>query len=318
MNRVEVFNIMLVCFVFSFFFSSFFYKKKIKVGRKEQSTHGGVVILVTVLLGILISPLRDTYYVWKLFLLFFLMFLLGFIDDYKHLSPYPKSIAEIFVILLALFMGFKTEIIYFPGYLNYLVSLVWILILSNEFNFLDIMDGLSLGSVIVISLTFTIIGLINFQPFNLLFAAIVLASCLGFFPYNYRKASAYLGDSGSLSLGLLMAILAISFSYTREDRPMVLLTPVIIFGLPIFDFLYLTIRRAWKRKSILRKSPDHLVILMHINGASRKRIIYKFWLISAGFASTALLLQFGSSFLGIAALIISIFLFFEIALRCYK
>ena len=318
MNRIEILNVMLICFVFSFFFSKLFYRKNIKIGNKEQSTYGGVVVLVTVILGIAISPLRGSLYVWKLFLPFFLMFLLGFIDDYRHLSPYPKLIFEIIIVAIALFLGFKTEIVYLPKHINYLISLIWILVLSNEFNFLDIMDGLSLSSIIAISLAFTIIGFINFQPFNLLFAAIILATCLGFLPFNYRKASAYLGDSGSLSLGLLMAILAISFSYTGEDRPMVLLTPLVLFGLPIFDFSYLTIRRILQKKSILRKSPDHIAMLIHAKVGSKRRVVYRFWLISLGFISTALLLQFGSSILGIVALIASLALCVEIALKCYK
>jgi UDP-GlcNAc:undecaprenyl-phosphate/decaprenyl-phosphate GlcNAc-1-phosphate transferase len=318
MNKVELFNIALICFAFSFFFSNLFYRKKIKIGNKEKSAYGGLVISATVFLGILISPLRGSVYAWGILVPFFLMFILGLIDDYKHLPPYPKLIFEMVIATIALVMGFKTEIIYLPGYINYFISFIWILLLSNEFNFLDIMDGLSLSNIITIALAFTVIGLINYQPLNLLFAAVILAASLGFLPYNYRKASAYLGDSGSLSLGLLMALLAISFNYATEERPLLLLTPFILFGLPLFDFSYLTIRRALKGKSILRKSPDHIAMLIHAKNSSSKRVVYRFWLISLGFASSAILLQFGSGVMGIVALIASLFLCVEIAFKCYK
>ncbi|MDD5613869.1 MAG: hypothetical protein PHQ54_02215, partial [Candidatus Omnitrophica bacterium] len=78
------------------------------------------------------------------------------------------------------------------------------------------------------------------------------------------------------------------------------------------------LRRIRQGKSIMKKSPDHLAIVMKTSGISVKRITNRFWLISVGFSLTALLLQFGSNLLGFLALIVSVFLFLETALKCYK
>jgi len=317
-DRIEIIKIALICFVFSFFLAKFLYKKGFKIGSKEESTSGGLVVFLTVLAGILVSAYRADIYAWKMFILFTSMFLLGLWDDYKNLSPFTKLFFQVLIVALALFFGFKTEIIYIPVYLNYLIAAVWMLVITNAFNFLDIMDGLCLGSFLLVSLTFSVIGFIKFQPLNTLFSIAIFSSCLGFLPFNYKKAHAYLGDSGSLSLGFFLSILAISFSYAGENKPLALFTPVIILGLPVFDFMYVTVRRLLQRKSIFKKSPDHLAILMEKNGISKKRITYKFWLIAFGFSSAALILQFGSYIYGVLALILAIILFFEIAFKYYR
>ncbi|MDP8234668.1 MAG: MraY family glycosyltransferase [Candidatus Saelkia tenebricola] len=318
MNRIEIIKVALICFVFSFFLSKYFYKKNLKIGSKEESTFGGLVIFLTVLIGILVSVYRFDVYIWKIFILFSFMFLLGLWDDYKELSPFRKLFFQVIIVILALFFGFRTEIIYIPVYLNYLITAIWMLVIINAFNFLDIMDGLCLGNLLFVSLTFSIIGFIKFYPFNVFYSIVIFSSCLGFLPFNYKKAHAYLGDSGSLSLGFLLSIIAISFSYARETNPIALLTPVIILGLPMFDFAYVTIRRLLQGKSIFQKSPDHLAILMERNGISQTRITYKFCFISFGFAAAALVLQFGSCVSGIFTLILVISLFFAMVLKYYR
>lgn len=318
MTHQGIFKIALFVFILSYTFSYSFYKRKLIIGNKEKSTYGGLVIYLSICLGLLISLLRFGSFPWKIYLPYTLIFLLGLWDDYKELSPFLKLMFQFLIILLTFFMGFRTEIIYLPQYLNYIITIIWLLVITNAFNFLDIMDGLCIGSVLFVTLTLSIIGFVRFQPTNLLLSLLIFASCLGFFPYNYKKSVAYLGDSGSLSLGYLIGVLTIAFSYAGEDKPLALFTPVVILGLPIFDFIYVTLRRIIQRKSIFKKSPDHLALLMEKGGEPKEKVVFKFWLISSGFVFSSLLLQFGPFILGILALILAVVLFLKLGFKYYR
>jgi UDP-GlcNAc:undecaprenyl-phosphate GlcNAc-1-phosphate transferase len=318
MGKIAFLKISLITAIFSFLLSILFHRRGFKIGKRERSSFGGLVIFLSILLGILISPFRMDFDVWRLFIPFAFVFLLGLWDDIKELSPFVKLSFETLIVVLTIALGLRTEIIYVPDYINYLITILWLLVIINAFNFLDIMDGLCTGVVLFVALTFSIIGIFKYQPVNLLFALLIFSSCLGFFPFNYRKAKAYLGDSGSLSLGFLLGSLAISFSYAGEDKPIALFTPLVILGLPIFDFLYVTFRRFIKGKSIFRKSEDHLALLMEKKGIPREKIVYRFWAISFGFAFSAIVLQFGSFLVGVLALILAITILFQIAYKYYK
>ncbi len=294
MSRPDIIILGLIGFVISFFLSYLFHKKSIKIGKKEKTTFGGLVIFISIFITLLISPLATEFSVWRLFLPFTLMFILGFIDDYREFSPYLKLIFQILIVVVAIYLGVVTKIVYIHPVLNYVVTFIWLIILTNAFNFLDILDGLCVGVITIISGGFLVTGLLNFQPLNLFLVTVTFFAVLGFLPYNLRSAKAYLGDSGSLSLGLLLGMLSISYSYAREQNPWALFTPVIIMGLPLFDFMYVTIRRVLQGKSIFKKSRDHLAILMEDNGLSPFAAVRKFYFISILFVLSALALQFAS------------------------
>lgn len=318
MKLFEIFKFSLLVFAFSFTLANLFFRKELKIGNKEKSTFGGLVIFISIFLGILLTPYRNQFHLWRMFLPYGLMFVLGFWDDQRELSPYIKLFFQILIFSTAIFLGIRTEIIYLPHFLNVFITICWMLMITNAFNFLDIMDGLCLGIMLIVSLALTIIGAINFQPLNLLFALFIFASLLGFFPFNYKEAFAYLGDSGSLSLGFLISVLTISFRYAGEANPLALLTPLVILGLPIFDFSYVTLRRLLKRRSILRKSSDHLALLMEKKGMARSKVVNKLWLLGFGFSFSALVIQFGSFVFGILALIFALLLSVKMAIRYYR
>jgi len=318
MSRVDILVLGLVSFSLSFLFSRLFYKENIKIGSKEKTAFGGLVIFISIFFTLVISPVRAEFEVWRLFLPFALMFILGFVDDYREFSPYLKLLSQALIVILAIYLGIVTKIIYIHPTLNYIITFLWLMIILNAFNFLDILDGLATGIILIIAGGFSFIGLLNFQPFNLLFAFIIFFSVLGFLPFNYRSAKAYLGDSGSLSLGMLLGMLSISFSYAREQNPWALFTPVVIMGLPFFDFIYVTARRIFQGKSIFKKSPDHLAILMQDEGMTSFSIVKKFHFICFLFVLSALALQFSSLLIGaVVVLVYAMFLFFYLGVKYY-
>jgi UDP-GlcNAc:undecaprenyl-phosphate GlcNAc-1-phosphate transferase len=220
------------------------------------------------------------------------MFIIGLIDDWREFSPFLKLFAEGIPTFLAIIFGIHTSIIYFPPFLNLIFSFLWILVVTNAINMLDIKDGLALGIIMICLSFFLILGVIKNDMGNFLLIAVFLGASIGIFIFNFPKAKLYLGDNGSLSLGFFLAVMAINFSYAKETTPFCLLTPVVILGLPLFDFSYVTLRRFVKKKSIFQKSQDHLAILMEKRGFKRNKILVTLWGLCFLFGISALAIQF--------------------------
>ncbi|MCM8798318.1 MAG: undecaprenyl/decaprenyl-phosphate alpha-N-acetylglucosaminyl 1-phosphate transferase [Candidatus Omnitrophica bacterium] len=244
----------------------------LKKENKEIAKVGGIVLLLSILIF------------WRffnpyLFLSLIFIFLLGFIDDLKELKVWQKFLGELIIALIfMLTSGTTTEIIFFPKSINFIITLIWILGITNAFNLLDIQDGLATGVGFLVSLAF--LYLAHFTK-NLLAEQISLllsSSLLGILIFNFPPAKIYLGDSGSLSLGYLFSILAISLSYAQASHEMAIFSPVFILGFPIFDTIFVSLRRLSKGKSIFKKSDDHFILCLIKSGKKDKALFICYFL----------------------------------------
>ncbi|MCX7982786.1 MAG: undecaprenyl/decaprenyl-phosphate alpha-N-acetylglucosaminyl 1-phosphate transferase [Syntrophales bacterium] len=173
------------------------------------------------------------------------------IDDWKGLTAKFKLMVQLVMCLVLMASG--TVLDFFPIHtwwgqiLNHLMTAVWIIGIINAMNFLDGMDGLATGLGIIISGYLCIIAFQTAQP-NLGWIAIaMLGSCLGFLPYNFRKkkpALIFLGDMGSIFLGYVLAALAVVGDWSERDPVVSFAAPVLIFGVLIYDMIFITIERV--------------------------------------------------------------------------
>lgn len=313
-----IFKILASSCIFSLLLSYLFYRLKFKIGRKEKPCWGGVVIYFVTLFVLLFMGLGKDVEFWYLLLPYGLILLIGIFDDIKELSPALKLLGEFIPVVIALIFGIKINIIYFPPFLNIIFTILWLLVISNAINMLDIKDGLALGIILISLSIFFILGILKSDFTNIFITAAILGAGIGFFPFNFPKACAYLGDNGSLSLGLLMGLIAINFSYAKETNPLALVTPIVILGLPLLDFSYVTLRRFLKGKSIFQKSPDHLAILMEKAGYGKIKILISLWILSLLFGLAALVIQFGPFKYGLISLLTAIMLFLIIGYKFLK
>jgi UDP-GlcNAc:undecaprenyl-phosphate GlcNAc-1-phosphate transferase len=191
----------------------------------------------------------------------FLIFLLGLVDDIYHVSPQTKLVGQIVIASALVFFGFKIN--WFISYtLNTFVSVFWIVGITNAFNLLDNMDGLSVG-IAFISLLFlaliTISGL-GEGPLDsqLLIIAVFMGALLGFLFYNFQPASIFMGDCGSLFVGFMLAGITTHQRIFHSSHFLpIILVPVLILFIPILDTGFVSVMRTLFGRSIARGGKDH-------------------------------------------------------------
>lgn len=175
----------------------------------------------------------------------------GLIDDWRSVRASYKLAVQVIVVLMLIRFGIVLEL--FPlrttwGYLlNVVLSILWIVGLTNAMNFIDGMDGLAAGISAVISLFLAIAAYQTNQPFMGWIALAMLGSCLGFLPFNFglkRRALIFLGDSGSTFLGFVLAALAIKSEWADNNPIVSFATPILIFWILIYDMAYISIERV--------------------------------------------------------------------------
>lgn len=235
--------------------------------------------------------------------------LLGLVDDIKDLRPLLKISGELFGLIVLILFGFSTKIAFIPGWLNILVTVIWVLFITNAFNLLDIMDGLTSGLVIIISSSLLAIAFINRDMFSCVILAGLIGANMGFLRYNYPPAKVYMGDTGSLFSGFILAVIAINISYAPMDRKAALLTPILAMSLPIYDTLFLIIMRIKKKKPIFNKTRDHFALRLVTMGYSIRKSIWVMYVFSMFLAVSAMIVGISGNLTGITV-IIAVFLVF--------
>ncbi len=235
--------------------------------------------------------------------------LLGFIDDIKDLKPIIKILLESAAIVFLILSGFVTKISFLPVWCNILITFVWLLFIANAFNLLDIVDGLVSGLVIIISLTLLIIALANSDILSSIALTALIGAHLGFLKYNYPPARIYMGDTGSLFSGFLLATIAINISYASLEKPIALITPLLAMSLPLYDTLFLIIMRIRKGRSIFSKSDDHFALRLAVMGHSARKSLWIMYGFSIFLAISSLIVAFGLNLAATIALIAVFFVF---------
>ncbi|MDR2427093.1 MAG: undecaprenyl/decaprenyl-phosphate alpha-N-acetylglucosaminyl 1-phosphate transferase [Endomicrobium sp.] len=204
-----------------------------------------------------------------------MVMLLGFVDDakFKGLGFKSKLIVQFLAAAIVVF-GFDIRINFFPSYLlSCIISIFWIVGITNAFNIIDIMDGLSSGIAIIAAFAFLFISLPTEMIYVNFCAAALAGSVLGFIPYNFSKSKKiFMGDTGSLFIGFVLASLAMGTSYTAMNE-VGLFAPLLILAVPIYETGLVSLFRMHKGKSPFLGSKDHYALRLEKMGLSRKQIL---------------------------------------------
>jgi len=225
------------------------------------------------------------------------------IDDWKGLRARAKLVIQILAVLFLICNGIVLNL--FPegtwwGHgLNVIFTMLWIIGITNAMNFIDGMDGLAAGLGGIISLFLAIVAFQTNQYILGWIALAMLGSCLGFLPYNFRPtrpAVIFLGDTGSIFLGFILASLAIVGEWADNNHIVSFSAPVLIFWVLIFDMTYITVERvlAGKVKNVKQwleyVGKDHLHHRAYeLLGDRRKAVLFIYLLsITLGLSATTL------------------------------
>lgn len=234
------------------------------------------------------------------------MLIWGIIDDVKELSVTSKFLTQIIATSILVFSGIKTQIIFFNPIINLIITFIWVLAITNAFNHLDVMDGLASGTAIIIGLSFFVIAYLNRDLKSIVLSLSLVGAIFGFLIYNLPPAKIYMGNAGSHFLGFVLSTVALIISYATEERKLVLFTPLLILGLPIFDTTFLILMRLKQHKSIFKKSNDHLALRFLSLGYSKIKVLSYMLLLGLFFSLCGLALVKTSIFLEVLIILIAI------------
>lgn len=265
---------------------------------------GGIALAMGSLAGALTwmaqGGMRWTHEWWSLVGAGAVLFLVGLIDDFvRELTPWQKLLGQVAAWALLLRGGITAHIVVLPAWANLLLSLLWTLAIINAFNLLDIADGLAAGIGLITSVTFLILSLLAHQPEFSGWLAGLSGALAGVLLFNFPRARLFLGDSGSLLLGLLLAALALAIQYAPLGREVALFTPIMVLGLPLYDLAFVSIVRATQGRSLFKKSPDHFVFRLIRQGRSSTNAVLTVFALCLAFDVTALVVSQVSNAVGL-------------------
>lgn len=278
---------------------------------------GGIPIFLAVLVSI--SMVCCDQVPWFVLVGCILMFLTGLIDDLYNLPPVVKLIAQLVASALPIFNNhlFGSQL---PIIVSIPITFIWMVGITNSFNLLDNMDGLS-GGIAVISSAF--IGIIFIWNDNILYATMMISitgACLGFLLYNFNPAKIFMGDSGSLFLGYSIAsfLLILQNNLISTSVLSIILIPLCVLAIPIFDTTLVTILRTMAGRSVTVGGKDHSSHRMVYLGLSEKQTVMALYGISMLFGAIGTLLFFAQVQLFTALAIFSVIGLFAFAVYLSK
>jgi UDP-GlcNAc:undecaprenyl-phosphate/decaprenyl-phosphate GlcNAc-1-phosphate transferase len=224
--------------------------------RGTPSLFGGVPIwLASLGASLIVVPFADGI-IWKLLAASTVIFLLGMADDILHLRPRTKLAGQVLVAFLIVDSG-----IVYPlqqnATINFAISMIWIVGITNAFNLLDNMDGLTAGVALIsaIYLAFFYVA-VGARDYNLI-AIVAAGASAGFLLFNSNPARIFMGDCGSLFLGFLLGTLSLLEVTHVSGLPALVLAPVVVLAVPVFDTLFVSVTRRLRGQAVSQGGTDH-------------------------------------------------------------
>jgi UDP-GlcNAc:undecaprenyl-phosphate GlcNAc-1-phosphate transferase len=219
------------------------------------------------------------------------MLILGILDDRHELKPATKFAGQLLIALVVTASGVQIHLFVPSPIFHYAVTILWILTIINAFNFMDNMNGLCAGLGLIGSWYFAVIAAADGEYLVTIIAFLTFGALLGFLPYNFPRARAFLGDAGSHLTGYLLAVLAIlpHFYTIRHPRRWAVLIPVLVLSVPLLDMAQVVIVRWRLGKPFYHGDTNHLSHRLVRLGLSKSTAVIILWLASALLGSMALL-----------------------------
>ncbi len=216
--------------------------------------------------------------------------LLGIFDDRWGLRPILKLLGQVLAAGILIVSGVKVQV--FPiEIINMGVTLLWVVGLTNSLNLLDNMDGLSGGVAAVGAAFFMVMAAVSKQTYVGALAAALLGAALGFLIYNFNPASIFMGDTGSLFLGYMLAAIGIKLRFPDNVTFVTWMVPIMVMGVPIFDTTLVFISRLRRGKNPLTTpGKDHTSHRLVAMGFSTREAVMIHYLLGGAFGMAAILI----------------------------
>lgn len=277
-----------------------------RVNKEPMPTMGGLGIFVAFNFAVFVL-LRTQFPSHELLALFTaecIIVLTGIIDDIRELPPKLKMLGIMIAGSVAYFLGgIRMNLVVIPflgsfhlGWLSFPITLFWIMAITNAVNLIDGLDGLATGVSIIGLSTMGIMAYFFLAVPNTYVAVLIftlVATLIGFLPYNFHPASIFLGDTGALFIGFMISVL--SLKGLKNVTFVTLIIPVIILGVPITDTVYAMLRRVLNRKPISQADKHHLHHRLMQLGLSHRQTVLVIYGLALIFSFVSLLYPISST-----------------------
>ena len=274
---------------------------KRKIHKKPMPRLGGLAIFLSFLVGYMFFAPLTTQMI-SILIGSFIIILLGIVDDINPLRAIYKFIGQLIVACVLVFFGnvYLSELSLFSaninlGILTYPLSIFIIVASINAINLIDGLDGLAAGTSSIYFITIIIISILLGRTDSLGFVLclITLGSTLGFLYYNYNPASIFMGDTGSMFLGYMVAVIALLGFKTATLTSFII--PMLVLFIPIFDTLLAILRRLIKGESIGKPDKEHVHFQLLNRTSSVRKTVLIIYIINALFSAVSILYAIGKS-----------------------
>lgn len=296
---------LLLCFLISFFITPFIIKLALKIGATDKPSKrkvhekimprlGGLAIFISFVIGVVMIGPTNPSYMW-IVIGATMIVVVGILDDIYELSAIIKLIGQILAALVVIIFGdIQMNFINLPfggvlefGIFSVPMTLFWIVAVTNAINLIDGLDGLASGvtSIALVTVATMAYMMGNFYIFTI--SLLLLFSVLGFLYYNFHPAKIFLGDTGSLFLGFMLAVL--SLLGFKNITLVSLFIPLFILGVPIVDTLFAIIRRSKNNVPFYLADRSHIHHCLLDLGFSHRKTVLIIYLLSSVFGVAAIL-----------------------------
>jgi len=283
------------------------------VPKDDRRTHvkaiprlGGVAIFLSVLIALSTLPLIHNsltrslgFARWRFFVVLIpaaLVCLLGIYDDLRGSKAPLKFLIQALAGALLYTLGGRIEVLSIPFVgsveipmaVGVVLTILWTVGITNAFNLIDGIDGLAAGAGLFAAFVMVIVSLPLYNPVVTVMALALAGALIGFLRYNFNPASIFLGDSGSLFMGFMLAALSIQGTQ-KASTVVAIMIPLLAFGVPMVDTGFTVIRRFISGKPLFEGDREHIHHMLLARGWSQRRVAFVLYSVCAIFGLMAML-----------------------------
>ena len=279
-----------------------------RVHTKPMPRFGGMAIFIGTM-AVIMAFLEKDSQLWGVILSGTLMYLVGVVDDLKGIPAKVKLLGQIAcatilycfsirITTMANLLPWGPGLIRFPVVISFLVTVVWIVGVTNAVNLIDGLDGLAAGVCCIASLSIAYTAHLHDRMTTCSIMSALAGACVGFLMFNFNPAKIFMGDSGSLFLGYMLASVSLlGDTPLKSTTILATLVPICVLALPLFDTTFAILRRLVTHRPIMEADRGHL----------HHRIMAIGW----GQRRTVLILYCISGVMGVAAILFSLDMYIE-------
>ena len=215
--------------------------------------------------------------------------ILGWLDDKHELKALPKFLGQILIAIAVAAACKRITLFVHSDVFSYAITVLWLLTVINAFNFMDNMNGLCAGLGAIGAFLFALIAAAHGEYLVAITGFLMCGALVGFLPWNFPDARAFLGDAGSHLVGYLLAVMAIlPHFYTKQNpHPLAVLSPLLVLAIPLLDLAQVVIFRTLNKKPFWIGDTNHLSHRLTQMGLNRTKAVLLLWLLAAAIGAAA-------------------------------